>query len=125
MNDNVNHPAHYTRWPIEVINLTERETFLIGNILKYALRAGAKDGSTYEEDMAKARWYARRHVDTIAARDSWQAGLDSLQTHFADAVTYLTSRQEDTSEMRAYLQDQLAAIHNQVEKELCEAWDAT
>ena len=125
MNDNVNHPAHYTRWPIEVINLTERETFLIGNILKYALRAGAKDGSTYEEDMAKARWYARRHVDTIAARDSWQAGLDSLQTHFADAVTYLASRQEDTSEMRAYLQDQLAAIHNQVEKELCEAWDAT
>lgn len=125
MSDNVNHPAHYTQWPVEVINLTERETFLIGNILKYALRAGVKDGSTYGEDMAKARWYARRHVDNIAARDSWQAGLGSLQTHFADAVAYLTSRQEDTSEMRGYLQDQLAAIHDQVEKELCEAWDAT
>ena len=125
MSDNVNHPAHYTQWPVEVINLTERETFLIGNILKYALRAGVKDGSTYDEDMAKARWYARRHVDNINARDSWQAGLDSLQTHFADAAAYLTARQEDTTEMREYLQDQLGAIHDQVEKELCEAWDAT
>lgn len=121
----MNHPDHYTRWPVEVINLTERETFLIGNVLKYALRAGVKSGATYGEDMAKARWYARRHVDNIAARDSWQAGLDSLQVHFADAAAYLTSRQEDTAEMRQYLQGQLAAIYNQVEKELCEAWDAT
>lgn len=125
MNDNINHPAHYTRWPVEVVNLTERETFLIGNVLKYALRAGAKDGATYEEDMAKARWYARRHVDNIAGRDSWPTGLDSLQAHFADAIAYLTARQEDTTEMREYLQDQLTAIYDQVEKELCEAWDAT
>lgn len=125
MSDDVNHPDHYTQWPVEVIHLTERETFLIGNILKYALRAGVKDGATYGEDMAKARWYARRHVDNIAARDSWQAGLDSLQTHFADAVAYLTARQEDTAEMRSHLQDQLTTIYNQVERELCEAWDAT
>lgn len=125
MSDSVNHPAHYTRWPVEVIDLTERESFLIGNVLKYALRAGAKRGSAYEEDMAKACWYARRHVDNIAARDSWQSGLDSLQVHFADAVAYLTSRPEDTTEMRGYLQDQLGAIYGQVEKELCEAWDAT
>ena len=125
MNDNVNHPAHYVQWPVEVINLTERETFLIGNVLKYALRAGLKDGATYGEDMAKARWYAHRHVNRIAASDSWQAGLDSLQAHFADAAAYLTTRQEDTTEMRGYLQDQLAAIYSQVEKETCEAWDAT
>lgn len=125
MSDNVNHPAHYTRWPVEVIDLTERESFLIGNVLKYALRAGVKDGATYGEDMAKARWYARRHVDNIAARDSWQCGLDSLRVHFADAAAYLTSRPEDTTEMRGYLQGQLDAIYDQVEKELCEAWDAT
>lgn len=125
MSDSVRHPAHYTQWPVEVIHLTERETFLVGNIIKYALRAGIKDGATYGEDMAKAGWYARRHVDNIASHDSWRAGLDSLQAHFADAVAYLTSRQEDTTEMRGYLQDQLAAIYNQVEKELCEAWDAT
>lgn len=125
MTDNVNHPAHYTRWPVEVIDLTERESFLIGNILKYALRAGSKDDSSYEEDMAKAHWYARRHANNIAARASWQAGLDSLQAHFADAEAYLITRQEDTTEMRKYLRDQLTAIHGQVEKELCEAWDAT
>lgn len=124
MSDNVNHPDHYTQWPVEVIYLTERESFLIGNVLKYALRAGVKDGATYGEDMAKARWYARRHVDNIAARDSWQSGLDSLQTHFADADAYLTARQEDTTEMRAYLRDQLAAIYDRVEKELCAVWDA-
>lgn len=125
MSDNVNHPAHYTRWPVEVIDLTERESFLVGNILKYALRAGAKAGSTYEEDTAKACWYARRHADNIAARDSWQTGLDSLQAHFADAVAYLTSRQEDTTEMREHLQGQLAAIYDKTEREMCEAWDAT
>lgn len=125
MSDNVNHPSHYTQWPVEVIYLTERETFLIGNVIKYALRAGVKDGATYGEDMAKARWYARRHVDNTAARDSWQVGLDSLQTHFAAADAYLMSRQEDTASMRDYLRDQLSAIYNQVEKEVCEAWDAT
>lgn len=125
MSDSVNHPTHYTQWPVEVIDLTERETFLIGNVVKYALRAGVKEGATRGEDMAKARWYARRHVDNMAARDSWQTGLDSLQTHFADAAAYLTARREDTTEMREYLQDQLAAIYNQVEKEVCEAWDAT
>lgn len=125
MSDSVNHPDHYTRWPVEVINLTERETFPIGNVIKYALRAGVKDGATYGEDMAKAHWYARRHVDNIAARASWQVGLDSLQAHFADTVAYLASRQEDTAEMREYLQGRLAAIYDQVEKELCEAWDAT
>lgn len=126
MSDNVNHPAHYTRWPVEVIDLTERESFLIGNILKYALRAGVKDGSTYGEDMAKACWYAHRYIDNIAACGPGPgAGLDALQAHFADAAAYLTARQEDTTEMREYLQGQLDVIYNQVEKELLEAWDAT
>lgn len=125
MTDNINHPAHYTQWPVEAIDLTERETFLIGNVLKYALRAGLKFDNTYGEDMAKARWYARRHVDNIAAHDSWQAGLDSLQTHFAAADAYLASRQEDVTEMRDFLRDQLAVVYCQVEEEVYEAWDAT
>lgn len=125
MNDSVNHPDHYTRWPVEVVNLTEREDFLIGNVLKYTLRAGLKRDNTYGEDMAKACWYARRHVDNIAARDSWQSGLDSLQAHFAAADAYLASRPEDITEMRDFLRDQLAAVYCQVEKEVCETWDAT
>ena len=125
MSNNVDRPDHYTRWPVEVIDLTERETFLIGNILKYALRAGAKTGSSYGEDMAKARWYARRHVANIAACGPGpSAGLDSLRTHFAAADAYLTTRQEDATEMRGYLRGQLASIYDQVEKEVLEAWDA-
>ena len=63
MSDNVNHPDHYTKWPVEVIYLTERESFL-------------------------------------------------------------RSVPEDTAEMRAHLQGRLDAIYDQVEREVCEAWDA-
>lgn len=125
MSDNINHPAHYTRWPIEVINLTEREDFLYGNVLKYVLRAGAKAGSTYEEDMAKAAWYAARFVSSITKVMSVTDGMYALRARGADVDDYLASRLEDTAEMREYLQDQLATIHDQVEKEICEAWDAT
>lgn len=125
MNDNVNHPAHYTRWPIEVINLTEREDFLYGNILKYALRAGAKAGSTYEEDMAKAAWYAARFVSGIAKDTSVEDGLCAFRARGEDADDYLASCREDAAEMRSYLRGQLAAICSQVEKEMSEAWDAT
>lgn len=128
MSDNVNHPDHYTQWPVEVIYLAERESFLIGNVIKYALRAGVKDGATYGEDMAKARWYARRHVDNSVSGDSLghiYDALDSLQAHFADTAAYLAARQEDTAEMCEYLQGQLAAIYDQVEKEVCAEWDVT
>lgn len=125
MTDNVNHPAHYTRWPVEVIDLTERECFLYGNVLKYALRAGAKTGATYEEDMSKAVWYATRYVDDIAKVTSVTDGLFALRGRREDACDYLSSRREDTTEMREYLQDQLAAIYSQVEKEMGETWDAT
>ena len=125
MSDNVNHPAHYTRWPVEVIDLTERESFLYGNVLKYALRAGVKSGATYGEDMAKAVWYATRYADNVSKAAPAEAGLRSLQEREDDAVAYLASRQEDTTEMREYLQGQLCAIHDQVKKELHKAWDAT
>lgn len=125
MSDNVNHPAHYTQWPVEVINLTEREDFLYGNVLKYALRAGAKPGAAYEEDVAKAAWYAARLVRNIAKVASVTDGLLALEERGEDADNYLASRREDTTEMRRHLQGQLAAIYSRVEKEKDEAWDAT
>lgn len=125
MTDNVNHPAHYTQWPVEVIDLTEREDFLYGNVLKYTLRAGSKSGSTYKEDMAKAAWYAARYVDNIAKVQSVSDGLHSLMEREDDTLTYLRSRREDTTEMRACLCDRLAATYDRVEKEVDEAWDAT
>lgn len=125
MSDNVNHPAHYTRWPVEVIDLTEREDFLYGNVLKYALRAGSKEGAAYEEDMAKAAWYAARLVNNIAKVLSVTDGLLALWERGEDAGEYLASRQEDTTEMRDFLRDQLAVVYRQAEEEVYEAWDAT
>ena len=124
MTDNVDHPAHYVRWPVEVIDLTEREGFLYGNVLKYALRAGAKPGAAYEEDMAKAAWYATRLVSNIAKVSSVTDGLLALWERGDEVGDYLASRQEDTVEMRSYLRGRLAAIYDQVEKDVCEAWDA-
>ena len=125
MTDNVNHPAHYTRWPVEAIDLTEREDFLYGNVLKYALRAGSKPGSTYGEDMAKAAWYAVRYVDNIAKVRPVSDGLLSLVEREDGALAYLTSRQEDTTEMRACLRGRLAAIYDRAKKEVGDKWDAT
>lgn len=124
MSDNVNHPDHYARWPVEVIDLTERENFLYGNVLKYALRAGAKSGATYEEDMAKAVWYATRYVNSVVKAALVKEGLRSLWQRRDDAVAYLTSRQEDTTEMREYLHDQLTIIHDRTKKEVHRTWDA-
>lgn len=125
MSDNVNRPSHYTRWPVEVIDLTEREGFLYGNVLKYALRAGAKAGASYEEDMAKAAWYASRYVGNIARIASVEDGLLSLQEASEGAIGYLTSRQEDTAGMCEYLRGQLKVICGRVVEEAGEAWDAT
>lgn len=125
MTDNVNHPSHYTRWPIEVINLTEREDFLYGNILKYVLRAGAKPGVAYEEDMAKAVWYATRFVARIAKVMTVDDGLRALRRRGNSSIHYLADCQGDTAEMRRYLRDRLDAVYEQARKEVRQTWDAT
>lgn len=125
MNDNVNHPAHYTQWPIEAIALTEREGFLYGNVLKYALRAGAKPGAAYKEDIAKAVWYAARLTARMAAVTSVDDSLRALRKRADSTLHYLASRPEDTTEMRDHLQGQLAAIYDRVEQEVRQTWDAT
>lgn len=63
--DNVHTPDHY-RGEIEAIEVIEgiigttggASAFLLGNVLKYALRAGRKGDA--KEDIAKARNYAHR-----------------------------------------------------------------
>lgn len=125
MSDAVSHPTHYTRWPVEVIDLTEREGFLYGNVLKYALRAGAKPGSPYEEDMAKAVWYATRLTARIARVTSPDDALRALRKRGGSAFRYLADRPEDTAEMINHLQDRLAAICSRVEERMQSTWDAT
>lgn len=60
MVDNVNHPAHYTDKGIgfECIDLTEWQTFSVGNAVKYLWRFRSKGKPL--EDLRKSRWYAQR-----------------------------------------------------------------
>ena len=65
MNDNVNHPKHYTEHPsgIECIEITEHMNFCVGNAIKYLWRAGLKGAQV--EDLRKARWYIDREIARI------------------------------------------------------------
>lgn len=60
MTGNVNHPKHYTGRNIghECIDITQYQTFCIGNAIKYLWRY--KDKGNPVEDLEKALWYAIR-----------------------------------------------------------------
>lgn len=63
MNDPVNHPAHYTSGPIEVIDIIEGFGlgFHLGNVVKYVLRSPRKGNEI--QDLEKARWYLDRMIE--------------------------------------------------------------
>lgn len=68
--DPVHSPQHYRQFPIEVIEITERLGFCLGNVIKYTLRCDYKGKPL--EDLKKARWYldreiARREAETDSA----------------------------------------------------------
>ena len=65
MNDPVNHPAHYTSGPVEVIDIIEgfKLSYHLGCVIKYVLRAGKKDPSKTIEDLRKAEWYLKRYIE--------------------------------------------------------------
>lgn len=69
MNDNVNHPSHYTKG-IECIDEMEmvfgREkvmVFCLLNVWKYRYRAGLK--GNVAEDKAKADWYMAKYAELL------------------------------------------------------------
>lgn len=61
--DPVNHPAHYTQYPIEVIEITEHLNFCRGNAVKYICRAGHKGDEL--EDLKKSLWYIKREIERL------------------------------------------------------------
>lgn len=72
MNANVNHPTHYTGRGIgyECIDITQHQTFCVGNAIKYLWRY--QDKGKPLEDLEKARWYAHRAMkeqETIDLED--------------------------------------------------------
>lgn len=75
INDNVEHPAHYTQHPsgVECIVVTEHYNFCIGNAIKYLWRAGLKGDPI--EDLKKAKWYIDREIQKhLAKRENEQTG---------------------------------------------------
>ena len=64
MSDPIN-PAHYTAYPVEVIELTECMNFNRGNAVKYLARAGLKDPTKELEDLEKAAWYVAREIKRL------------------------------------------------------------
>ena len=67
LNDPVNHPSHYTQYPVEVIQLTEHMPFLEGNVVKYVARAPFKDNKV--QDLEKAAWYLNRAIEKAKAEN--------------------------------------------------------
>ena len=72
MNDNVNHPSHYTQGPVhgrcgevvECITVSEGMNFNVGNAVKYLWRCDAKDNGQHAiQDLEKARWYITREIE--------------------------------------------------------------
>ena len=64
-NNTVNHPKHYNKGQIEVIDFIEDQdlNFNRGNVLKYVSRAGMKENEL--EDLEKALWYLKREIQRL------------------------------------------------------------
>ena len=69
MSDNVNHPKHYTQFPIEVIDMmvkiwgkTVVAQYCVINAFKYRMRVGVKD-TPIDEDLAKEKWYLDKAME--------------------------------------------------------------
>lgn len=61
----IDHPSHYNRGKIEVIDFIEDQglSFHLGNVIKYVARAGSKGDKI--EDLKKARWYLDRYINEV------------------------------------------------------------
>ena len=74
LQDQVNHPAHYTRGPVEVIETIESAiqdapdmptAYCHGNAIKYLLRLWLKGEPL--ENAQKCRWYLDRLIAKLGA----------------------------------------------------------
>jgi hypothetical protein len=64
VSDRVQHPTHYNRGKIEVIDFIEDQqlNFALGNAVKYICRAGYKADEDPIEALRKAQWYLEREI---------------------------------------------------------------
>ena len=75
--DEINEPTHYARWAIEPVEMIMQNglDFWRGNIIKYVMRAGYKQGSykTTKEaeiaDLNKAARYIEMRINQLQGKD--------------------------------------------------------
>jgi len=75
--DEIKEPTHYARWPVEPVTMIMQNglEFWRGNIIKYVMRAGYKQGSyktTAEAEVAdlrKAQRYIEMRINQIQGKD--------------------------------------------------------
>jgi len=67
MADRIDHPAHYNRGRIEVIDFVEDQDlgFNLGNAIKYIARAGFHPDEDRLRTLEKAKWYVQREIQLI------------------------------------------------------------
>jgi len=63
--------SYYDEGGISVFDFIEAKglNFALGNVVKYVTRAGFKDAETELEDLQKAAWYLRAHIDRLLYED--------------------------------------------------------
>lgn len=87
-NDPVNHPAHYTQYEHEVIELTEKLDFCTGNAVKYILRAPFKGNE--KQDLEKALWYLKHSLEMDEpVATGWLFMEELVQSYKNDIVSTL------------------------------------
>ena len=85
--EKVNQPQHYSGGGITAMQIIEafNLNFALGNVIKYALRAGRKPGEEELQDLDKALWYLKRERDAAQERavsrenKAASAGLEGLE----------------------------------------------
>ena len=70
MQDNVNHPNHYTNYPIEVIDMMiaifgkkDVTKYCLINAYKYRMQLGLKNPDHFQEDFEKEQWYLNKYKE--------------------------------------------------------------
>jgi hypothetical protein len=71
-NDPINHPSHYNKGKIEVIDFIadQKLNFARGNAVKYVCRAGSKDPEKEIQDLEKAIWYIEHEIKMLKGENN-------------------------------------------------------
>lgn len=109
----VNHPSHYTRGGIEVIDFIEayRLGFNDGNAVKYISRAGYKDPTKTIEDLKKALWYIKRQKNYVAKLSNFEWYAEFHAKHeVKKSITFTVVEYAKSLELPGVLVDVLSLI---------------